>query len=38
MLAKARREARFWRAVSDLLHVESIFLRKLLASAKRKST
>ena len=37
MLAKARREARFWRAVADLLHAESTFLRKLLASAKRKS-
>ena len=37
MLAKARREACFWRAVADLLHAESAFLRKLLASARRKS-
>jgi hypothetical protein len=37
MLAKARREAYFWRAVADLLHAESTFLRKLLTSAKRKS-
>ena len=36
MLAKARREARFWRAVADILHVESTVLRELLASAKRK--
>ena len=37
MLTKARREARFWRAVADLLHVESTLLRKLLTSARRKS-
>ena len=37
MLAKARREARFWRAVADLLHTESTVLRGLLASMKRKS-
>ena len=36
MLAKARREARFWRAVADLLHVESTLLRKLLASGADK--
>ena len=34
MLAKARR---FWRAVADLLHMESNVLRELLASMKRKS-
>ena len=37
MLAKARREACFWRAVADILHVESTVLRGLLASMKRKS-
>ena len=37
VLAKVRREARFWRAVADLLHLESTILRGLLASAKRKS-
>ena len=37
MLAKARREARFWRAVADLVHLESAILRKLLTSARRKS-
>ena len=37
MLAKARREVCFWRAVADLVHLESTVLRKLLASARRKS-
>jgi hypothetical protein len=37
MLAKARREARFWRAVADLLHLESTVLRGLLVSERRKS-
>ena len=27
MLAKARREARFWRAVADILHVEHCLAR-----------